>query len=351
MSRIRDWLFQRGRKSGAHALGVVAVMRRPEGVGLAHVRFDAGHERPVLHRCLFHPVEDRDAHQRVISRLVRRCGVEKARFVGVLERADYSLFPADAPALPRDEWGMNMRWKIGDRIDYPVEEAVVELFDLPGRVVEEPSGKVYVAVARDADVQKHVDWFLDAGLNLVAIDILELALGRLTDRLPEDQGGVALLHWEGTAGVVMVRRHGRLFLARTIEVSAPSLEPSWVMSDAPGGLSESESESEKSERASRLTALTRALRRTFDFYESTFHQSPLEALFITPSSIQAFDGLSGAGVSRGVTCVAGLADALGMRVQVLPLEQVVVCAPDVQQDDLAHCLPAVGAALAWAPVG
>ena len=303
-------LFSRWKKGTED---IVCLMQRADGIGLAHVRFGPGGKPPLLAHSLFQPLPDPSSWSRVAADLVHQCRLEKAGFIALLDRSAYKLFPADAPSVPREEWALNMRWKIGDRISYPVEQAVVEVFDLPGRTVEEDSGKIYVAVAEELEIQKQVDFFLNAGLNLLAIDIVELALGRLTDGLPEDDRGVGLLFLEPGGGVVIVRRNRRLYLARSIET-----EP---------GIS----------LELRFNALALTLRQTFDFYENNFFQPPLEFLFIVPTPLFA------------PRLLPVLGSLLAMQVSLLPMEKIVFRAPDIQEVDLFRCLPAVGAAFGFSP--
>ncbi|MBF0460289.1 MAG: hypothetical protein HQL87_02740 [Magnetococcales bacterium] len=337
--------------------GVVAVLRRPDGIGLVHLLFEPGTALPMVARCLFQPEQDFPAQLRLLTAWVRQYGLHGARFVGLLNRDEYLLLPADAPALPRAEWAINMRWKIADRIPYPVEQAVVEIFALPGPLPQEESGKIYVAVAQEATVQRAADLFLHAGLSLVGIDILDLALGRLTDTLPEDAPGLGLLYWTGHGGVIQVRRQHTLFLARLLETSP---QPVWQPpTDTIPAFS-------PTRNSLALDTLAVELRRTFHFYEDNFSQPPLEHLFVIPVGYVGGDApfhtgydwptpLAGASVAEAegwpdaATHCAALADKLGMRVQALPLERVVQWAPEVREADLIECLPALGAALGWRP--
>ncbi|MEO5348056.1 MAG: hypothetical protein H7836_00170 [Magnetococcus sp. YQC-3] len=326
-------LFRFPWRRAAISHGVVGVVQRSDGLGLVHLTQTVGVEPPMIAHCLFQPaVLDTS---RLLAEWVRRYGLEKARFVGLLDRSHYLLFPADKPALPREEWAINMRWKIADRIHYPPEQAVVELFDLPSQGAAD---KLYVAVAQERVVRSAVDLFVRADLPLAGLDILDLAMGRLTDHLPEDRQGLALLYWTAAGGVVSVRRDRQLFLARAIESREPA-------------------------------ELADALQRTFRFYENNFAQPPLEQLFIVPMgegcqeagaaapdpSVRGYEWrteplIAPASGEEGEPCShfpAALAERLGMRVQWLPLERVLRYAPGIREADLLCCLPAVGAALGW----
>lgn len=361
-------LFRFAARRHAHAQGVVALLRRAHGVGLAHLLFESGYDLPRVAHCFFQTVTQPQAQVDVVAGWVRQYGLKHARFVGLLDREAYLLFPTDAPLLlPREEWGMNLRWKLADRIHYPPEEAVVELFDLPGSTHQGESGKIYVAVAQASTVQREVDLFVQAGLPLLALDILDLALGRLTDPLTEDAQGLGLLFWTGQGGVVHVRRNRTLFLARTIETKRQQV---WhARPDAPFS-------SPLLEDSAVLDALSTELRRTFDFYENNFLQPPLEHLFVIPVQDGCLDGSvqRGEGAERETffqadragyawptepllpplrpgsndgLLLSALSERLEMRVEMLPLERVIRLAPDIVEADLLCCLPGIGAALGW----
>ncbi|MBF0162632.1 MAG: hypothetical protein HQL88_10130 [Magnetococcales bacterium] len=347
------------------AQAVVAVLRHGGGIGLVHLLPGEKGALPRLMRALFQPETQPQAQERLLMEWVRQYGLQRARFVGLLDRAAYLLLPADAPPLPRSEWAMNLRWKIADRLPYPAEQAVVEFFDLPAPTDQEESGKIYVAVAQESTVQRTVDLFLKTGVSLVGLDIWDLAVGRLADALPEDAQGLALLYWTATGGVINVRRHRTLFLVRSLETQrdplGQALEPSPL--------------SPLDDARLALDTLAVELRRTFHFYENNFSQPPLEHLFVMPVGEHCDEGawLQGraavdhgavpelypwqreplltpspaGGIRHEADLLTALADRLGVGVHALPLDGMVQSSPSVQEADLLCCLPALGAALGW----
>ncbi len=362
---MNPW-FRSASQRRDHARGVVAILQQSGDLGLVHLLSDPDDERPLVSRCLFQPAVGEPSP--LLAEWVQRYGLGRSRFVGLLNREEYLLFPYDAPDLPRGEWGMNIRWKIADRLGYPAEQAVVETFDLPGSATQETSGKIYVAVAPETTVQRKVDLFLNADLPLWGLDMADLALGRLTDTLPEDARGLGLLYWTGEGGVIQVRRRQTLFLSRTLETRR---QPIWrALENATPSIPP------EADHAA-LDHLATELRRTFHFYENNFLQPPLDHLFVMPTNPSSrdlpwrtgdpLDHMTPGQTESGYAwrsepvmtpppapipwalleerLLAALADRLGMRVSMLPLERVMRRAPDVQEADLIDCLPAIGAAL------
>lgn len=169
---------------------------------------------------------------------------------------------------------------------------------------------MYAVAARAAQVRAQVDAFDGSGLELAVIDIAELALRNVTAGLPEDAGGVALLHLCGGTGLIVITHQAHLYLARSLEV-----DPS------PGG----------EDRA--LETLTLEVQRSLDYYESHFSQPPVKALVVAQ------------GDGAGVDLALALGQNLAVAVQPLELSGLLDCVEPLDAGVAARCLPAIGAAL------
>ncbi len=315
--------------------GVASLIVCTDGIGLVHVlppmtqkKGTAVAGKPSLAHCRFYPRVQGEEPGRVLARALRDSGLQRVRFVALLNRGEYLLFPTAAPDLPRAEWADNQRWKLVDRIDYPPEEAVVELFEQPDVAGADGGGNpgIYVAAARERVVRACADLFHDAGLEPETIGIQELALAHLGAALPEDLQGVALLFLGPRDGLMMVTRQKKLFIVRSIDIGLESLGS---FSGSPGvGIEYSLAGGDP------LAEVTLEVRRTLNHYESHFFQPPLRHLHLAPLGVP-LPALS-----------QGLADSLGMVVTAFPVERVVNLPEGLDETTLARCLPAVGAALA-----
>ena len=307
-------LFRRRRPPG-----VAALVQGDDGIALAQVVAAGAGGLPVLAACRFVPLAAGERPEGPAAALVRGCRLEKARFVGLLNREDYALFPAQAPALPRAEWDDNLRWKIADHIDFPAEEAVVACFDQPG----EPD-RIHVAAAHEAAVRRCAALFHAAGLDLTAIGIRELALNRLGAGLPDDGAdGVALLHLGERQGLIVLTRNGLLHLARAFDIDRRRLERS--LAEGGGGAADALD-------GGPLDGVALEVRRTLEYYESRFAQPAPGRLHVAPTAAP-MPGLGPA-----------LAGRLGMAVAPFTLDGLLHLPEPVAAPLLAHCLPAIGAA-------
>jgi MSHA biogenesis protein MshI len=233
----------------------------------------------------------------------------------VLDPEDYQLFPADSPDLPRDEWQAAMRWQIQDHIDQPASEMVVELFDIPPYQSGARTGRIYIAAAPESIIKQRSHITIQSGFALENITIPEISLSALASQLPEQPTGLGLLQLGRSGGLLMIIRQQTLYLARSIINSTSLMAESNTFSDA-----------SKDEVALEV-------RRTLDFFEGTFDQPPIEALYMLPDD-QPLAGLQQA-----------LTQRLDIQVKEFNIRQIIDTPPELSDRDLAQALPAISAAI------
>ena len=185
--------------------------REEGGVGLAHVT--GSHDKPFLAVCEFFAGDSVDCEERLQEEVKRR-ELVRSRGIGVIGFGSYGLFQVAPPAVPDAELRDAVRWQVKDLIDYPLEEAVVDVFRVGSDNRREGAKNAYVVTARQSVVQRQARLMRQARLKIDAIDIPELSLRNLAARLPEDARGVSLLYLGDAQGVIIVCRGGRLQLAR-----------------------------------------------------------------------------------------------------------------------------------------
>ncbi|MBF0625268.1 MAG: hypothetical protein HQL82_10745 [Magnetococcales bacterium] len=320
---VKRLLFSLLRRS--EVKGRVGLTVRADGIGLVHVVRRTG-ARPLVKVCRFIPNTgggDGGAELFALIQTLKSLELLKGAFVGLLFPGQYQIFPAEAPQVPREELATAMRWRIKDRLDFPVADAVVDVFDLPG---SRGGGEmIYVVATQTGHVRGCARLFHDAGLTLAAIDILELALRNLTVLTRDDADGLGLLFMDRRDGLVLVTKGGVLYLARPIEQGVEQLLESLdgrAMVDA-----------QEMVRSPVLDTLSLEVQRTMDYFESHFGQPPVSCIHVAPTPVP-FPGLQGA-----------LAEKLGMRIKNLPVTDILEWEDEVDAMDLARCLPALGAAL------
>lgn len=292
-----------------NAGGQIGLLRSEDGLAMAQVMSSSRGERPVLAHCSFDTgVETDDA----LAHAVRALPNRKLPTVSVLPSGAYHMLLVEAPDVPQDELRAAVRWRIKDLIDFHVDDAVIDVFQMPHQGRGGPNRMMYAIAARAEGVRAQVDAAESAGLDLEVIDILELSLRNIATLLEEESRGVAFFYFGETSGVLLLVRQGVLYLTRRLDTGVRTLE------EAQGLHSEM------------VAGLALEARRSLDYFESHYEQSSIPVLYTSGLNPSDQDLLG---------------QDLGISVRNVELETLFDC--DVALDDelQRRCLPAVGAAL------
>ena len=160
-----------------------------------------------------------------LERAAKELGFGAYRCLTILPSANYQLLLVEAPNVPAAEIKNATRWRIKDMLDYPVDEATVDVLNIP----PDPEGAgrtqpVYVVAAKNEVIRVCMDRFSRAGLPLSVIDIVETAQRNIAALLEPPERGVALLYVGKEHVLLTVNYRGELYLARRIDVTLEELE-------------------------------------------------------------------------------------------------------------------------------
>lgn len=269
--------------------------------------------RPKLDYCR-HGLGERDA---VLAELAHALPRRRAPAVDVLAPGSYHLLLVEAPDVPVDELRAAVRWRIKDLIDFHIDDAVIDVFEMPAQGRGGINKMMYAVAARADVVRGQIDAVEDAGLELGVVDIAELSLRNVAERLEPASEGVALLYVSAAHSILLIVRQGVLYLTRRVDTGLETLGgPAEMRSELVGGL-----------------ALE--TRRSLDYFESHYEQNPIGALYTA--------GLEPADQAL-------LKEDLGLAVHNLDLASLLDCDAAIDTDAQHACLPAIGAALREDPV-
>ncbi len=228
----------------------------------------------------------------------------------VLDSSQYELLLVEAPRVEPSELRSAVRWKIKSLIDFHIDDAVIDVFEIPGQE-NRPQGQsmMYVIAARARKVRELVDLFEEADCNLQVIDVADMAMRNLAALLDDDVRGVAMLHLERDHGVITITRQGNLYLSRRLETGHEGL-------DADGA-----------------QQLVLEVQRSLDYYDSHFAQPPVGSLRLLP------------GFARHEALIDSLADGLDLEVATFDPQSELDCRVPLPQSELNATLIAIGGAL------
>jgi MSHA biogenesis protein MshI len=312
-------------KRSPKVIGLTGVGVTTGGVCVAHI--DRTDVSPALEVCDFKAYFSNEELVQILTALVATHGMKGARCTTVMEPGTYSLHLVDAPNVEPSEMRAAIRWRVKELIDFPVDEAVIDVFDVPGRNLRGQGGRmIYVVVARAAEVKRRIELIEGAGMHLDVIDVPELALRNVAALLPEDREGMAMLHMTQHSGLITLTRQETLYLARSFNVGIERLHR-LRMQD----ISANNGETPGLHNA--LDSIVLEIQRSLDYYERHCSNPPITKLVVAPLD----DEIPG--------FMKHLTSNLGVEVKPLQLDQYLQSFVSLHDSMLRNCLYTIGAAL------
>ncbi len=245
------------------ALGVVGLEVMPEGLCLV----TAGSNRSAVESVV---VLSDDAstlpRAQILAEFVSQNQLEGYSCNLVLDQSDYQLLLVDAPDVSSDELKEAIRWRVKDLINLPLDRAAIEVFLLPSDGVRGDKQMVYVVAADLHKIKQLVDMVNDSGLELLSIDIRELALRNLASLKEErDEGGrgVAIARVLEGQGSVSIYRQDNLYLSRQFKVNYKG----GLLDELP------------------VDNLVLEIQRSLDYFERQMGQAPPSCLYLCGENI------------------------------------------------------------------
>ncbi len=306
---IRRW-FQR---TGNNA-GWFAVCFTKRGVYLARV--DSTSAMPRVLACSFHP--EAEVTPAVLERLCKKAHFAGHPLTTLLAPGEYQLLMVDAPNVPAGELKTAIRWRIKDMLSYHIDDATVDVLQIPtGKFGAGRQQSIYAVAAANATVQKRIQLFEDAGLRLNVIDIPEMAQRNIAALFEEDSQALALLVFNEEGGLLTVTAGGELYWSRRIDITAGQLQ-----------------DVDEALRRRHFERVALEVQRSLDYVGRQFHYIPARRLLL--------------GVPEATGLESALAGSVEMPVTRLDLAQALdlSAVPDLADRDYAlGALHVLGAAL------
>tara|TARA_B110000858_G_scaffold134187_1_gene152519 strand:- start:22087 stop:22818 length:732 start_codon:yes stop_codon:yes gene_type:complete len=166
---------------------------------------------------------------KALANIVKAMNVEGKQCSLVLNRKDYNLHLVEAPEVEASELRAAVRWKIKDLLDMKVEDAALDVFQVP-EAAYRGRKMVYVVASLKAKIKSVVSMVAESGLELAVIDIPELVMRNLSSHYIEDENGVAFMDLPRNGSTMNITRNGELYLSRRINTQlAPDVmqSPEW----------------------------------------------------------------------------------------------------------------------------
>jgi MSHA biogenesis protein MshI len=303
-------------KRTKHESGWLCIAVGEHGVHVVQMKRAATLVEVVL--CAYYPLEH--VTSTALEKIVKELRLGSFQFTTLLAADEYQILMVDAPNVPADELKTAIRYRIKDSLNYHVDDATVDVLQIPGNknAGNRPQSLYAIAASNDT-IQKRIGLFEKAGINLSVIDIPEMAQRNIASLYEKEGRGLVLLTFDTHGGLLTITCDGELYLSRRLEITAGQLQ------DANENL-----------RQQYFDRVELEVQRSLDYFDRQFQHISLNRMLVC--------------VPEGVGLVHLLADDLvGVPVEALNLTQVmdVSAVPALLTDQafMSEALPAIGAAL------
>ena len=252
------WFPKGKQQPGWLALGV-----HQDRIDVVHVRREPN-RKPEIAVCDTYRKEGADAA--TLARLRKEFKLDEYRCTLLLKSEEYQVHQLDAPSVPVAEMKNAVRWRVKDLIDYPLEAATIDVFEIPVDFNATARKRTVCAVtARNSVIEACVAPFNAAGVPLAAIDIPDLAQRNIAALFETAGRGVAMLAFYEKEAILTFTCGGELYLARRIDNSLAQLL------DADAG-----------RRNQHFERIALELQRSLDNFDRQYHFVPVEKLLLAP---------------------------------------------------------------------
>lgn len=300
--------------------GRLAVDLGEDHVTLVHALRGPG-QRPRLLRCDSYRIEGELSA--TLKRLSKGLGLAGIPASVTMAPGEFQWLQIEPPAVPAEEMRAAIRWKIKDMIDFKIDQAGVDVLEIP----EDESGYgrnpgVFAVAAPRTALEKYGRLFASADLDLQVIEVPVTALRNVAALFEPEGRGLAFLAFDQHGGVLLFTQGGELFSSRRIDVNLARV-----------------TDPRQENRQQTFDRVLLELQRSLDTFEHQFHYVTVTQLAVMPMADEG--GL-----------VAFLAENLQLPVRQVDLSEV-MDAPTIPEfsDSMvqARALTAIGLALRDAP--
>ena len=305
-------IFKRGRRTGSQ----IGVFVTPEGVAAAQV---SAARRAASRGSSAASTRERGAQDPFARVVEPSLSGRRALDVSVLDPGGYHLLLVEAPDVPAEELRAAVRWRIKDLIDFHIDDAVIDVFEMPRHARGGANRMMYAVTAKAEFVKQQIE--LDRKRRAQARrdrhSGARAAQYRDAARDPRSAAPRSCTSANRRSTLLLVRQ-GVLYL------------------DAPHRDRRGHARRGRRAAPELVAGLALEVRRSLDYFESHYEQTSIQQLHV--SGLEACRSQS-------------LARDLGIAVHEVDLTDAVRDRPKTLSPELQRlCMPAIGAALRHDPV-
>lgn len=285
---------------------IMSVVERPSGDG-----------KPKVIGCSSYRGSLFDAA--ALADAIRKAGFDGYPVTFLLAPGEYQMQVLDSPKVPKEEKAGAIRWNIKGTLDFPVDDATIDIVEIPTeQYVPSRQAQLYAVIANNEVIRRYAALQEDPGIALQAIDVPELAQRNIAVLAEDGEHGLALVTHDANGCVATFTFKHELYLFRRIDIPFPDT-----------------ASTDEGRIVDIHHRITLDLQRALDYFDRQMHFIPLQRLMVAP-----FPSAS--------TLDQALADNLRLNIQSLPFGELVDigAVPELATESgQAKYLLSIGAAL------
>ena len=241
----------------------MAMQFTPEGVCLAHVR-RVTDRKPLVSFCAVQQAAPVDGN--ALEKLGKEAHLSRYRCTFSLNPGEYQMLVVEAPNVPAAELKTAVRWRMKDMLDFSVDDATIDVLDIPAdKNAPSRARSLFAVAARNDIIRRRMEAFDAAKLPVSVIDVPELAQRNIAALLEEPGRGLALLSFDEDGGLLTFTYGGELYSSRHIDIPLSQLN---------------QPDSEQRQRY--FDRITLELQRSMDSFERQFGFVTISKLVLAP---------------------------------------------------------------------
>jgi len=222
---------------------------------------------------------------KVLTKAVAAYGIKGRAAAITLSPGSYTLLQIERPPVEDDELVAAARWRVKHMLDYPVDEAVLQVFDAPQPNERQRSPMLNVVAAPARAVRELVGIVRKAGLFPQKVTVAEFALRDLVSLDGSQSAPAVTIFLTARAGMIQVTRSGEIYLSRRLDYGLSSVKPVDVLAT---GIH---------------NTLPLELRRTVDYFDSHFSAGNIRRILAGPAENNFMSFMRQAGEVVGLDVV------------------------------------------------
>jgi MSHA biogenesis protein MshI len=242
----------------------MAITLQPEGICTAYVE-RSPQAKYTVEQLSFYPSKNApDAA--FLEKIAKELHADRYRWTSLLSLDEYQILSVEAPNVPPDELKTAIRWRLKDLLDYHIDDATIDVLDVPAeRNASVRAHSMYAVAARNQLIEQRQALFSDARLPISVIDIPEMAQRNVSALLEPAGQGVAMLSFQSGSGLFTITFSGELYLSRRIDIALAQLQ-----------------QFDGEEKTAVYERIAQELQRSLDHFDRQYHFVTVSKLVLAP---------------------------------------------------------------------